>query len=213
MTYTNILNLLKETNEFLKTADGGDVLQKRMEKLVKFYEDNKDRKKMDVKDLKRFRVKEESDRKREVVSMGMEDVDVPTPPPTAIPVAIPVATPVPPTAPLGQCECRVASGTRLIPGRCKTKAKHEEIDQDGNVKLVCGRHKNAIDTCMKKYDGWTRSRGHLYGWFVEGDETWRQRLSPHLNPFYKPPTRKPKRKQSGNIPYRGVVRGIATPTQ
>lgn len=158
--------------------------------------------------LKQYRAKEESDRRREVESMGMEDVGIPADPP---------APPVPPVRPAApparQCDCRVASGTRLVPGRCKAKGKYQEFDEDGNPKFVCGRHKNAIDNCMEKYMNWSRERGHLYGWFEEGDDTWRERLSPPLNPFYKAPKRKPKRARPANSQYRGVVRGIEDPVR
>jgi hypothetical protein len=214
MTYNTIIKFLKETSEFLKDAEGGEVLHKSMEKYIKMLEETKDRKKKDVQDLKRFRAEEERRREEEIPTAI--PVALPADPPAEPPADPPAAPPAPPVRPAASpsvlCDCRVASGTRLVPGRCKTKGIHQEFDEEGNPKLVCGRHKNAIDTCMEKYMGWSRERGHLYGWFEEGDDTWRQRLSPHLNPFYKAPKRKPKRARPANSQYRGVVRGIADPS-
>lgn len=195
--YNKIIKFLKETDEFLKEAEGGEDLHKTMETYIKMLENTKDRKKKDYYDLKRFRAKEEED------DNEPEDVGIPTDPPADPPAAPPVAPPV-----ASRCDCRVASGTRLVPGRCKAKAIHQEFDEEGNAKLVCGRHKNAIDNCMERYMSWSRGRGHLYGWFEEGDNTWRQRLNPHINPFYQAPKRKPKRARPANSQYRGVVRGI-----
>ena len=211
MTFTQCIVFLTRTSNFLKNAEGGDRLHKSMENYIKHLKNNREKQLKDIADLKRFREEEERRREEEIPTAIPVPADPPADPPA--PPADPPAPPARPAArPSVQCDCRVASGTRLVPGRCKAKAVHQEFDEDGNAKLVCGRHKNAIDTCMEKYMGWSRERGHLYGWFDEDDDTWRQRLSPHLNPFYKPAKRKPKRPRPANSQYRGVVRGIADPS-
>lgn len=203
MAFRQIAKALTKISKFLSTADGGEPHHRDLERIIKRFDSKMDTMKKDHFDLKRFRAKEELDRKREEVSMGMEDVRIPDAPPAppTPPARPPRGTRRParprtsPNRPL--CDCRVGAGTaqyklKAAPVQCQVRSTQTLTLPNGDTKNICYRHQKAADNALLKYDGWKPEMGHVYGWW--GDEDWSKTLKLVIRPGFIGTTRKPRRK-------------------
>jgi hypothetical protein len=104
------------------------------------------------------------------------------------------------------CSARCCSGTNQDTRRCVNPTTSMEKNDRGEWVGVCRLHEKAIDTAMKKYVGWTREKGHLYGWY-NSRETPQQRLRDAVvKKDYRGKPRKPKTKKTRR--YRGQNREL-----
>jgi hypothetical protein len=56
---------------------------------------------------------------------------------------------------------------------------------------LCNRHHQASERALEKYVGWTKEKGHIYGWW--GQEDW-SKSKPRVKPEFKAKKRPRKNK-------------------
>lgn len=105
-----------------------------------------------------------------------------------------------------QCSARCCSGTNQDIRRCVNPTTSMEKNHRGVWVGVCRLHSRAIDTAVKKYEGWTRDKGHLYGWYNDSDTPQQRLRIANVRKGYKGKPRKPKRKKTKR--YRGQNRTL-----
>ena len=203
MSQRKIIISLRRASLFCATAEGGQEHRSVLKKIIAKMQNDMDRMKKDFHDLKRFRAKEELDRKREAVSMGMEDVRIPDAPPA--PPAPPARPPRGTRRPVRRraspdrprCDCRVGAGTaqyrlKAPAEQCKVKSTHTVAGPDGLIMNICNRHQKAADNALEKYAGWKPEMGHVYGWWDRED--WSKTVKLVVKPDFVGAKRKPRRK-------------------